>query len=382
MCGDGTRETRMAERALMGPRGACVWAVGLAAFLSLAARSEPAFSQAASGGPSAAELSDALFAEGKALRKAGRKAEAREKYVGALLLKKSYDVAGNLGSLELELGMFRDAAEHLAFAVRTYASSGSTAEQVARARKLLAEAKKHVTTVKVAVNVRGAEVFVDGKSVGFAPLEDDLFVEPGTRVFEAKLAGHVTARETIEAVKGGERGVALALSPLAAEGRPEGKGPVRVEGPRPALPTEKGGASSSAEAPMERPGEGPRKGLIITGIATSAVAVGAGVVFAIVSAGRGSDADGNESALLRDGGPKACKPPSAFADRCATLDSDLAARDTFANMALWSFIVGGAVGAGTTAYALATSPSAGSAAVRAAPVVSATGGGLVVMGRW
>src|SRR5262245_10412829 len=106
------------------------------------ALSTPGFSQPKADATDAAAQADEHFRKGKELLKEGKRREAREKYLAALKLKKSYDVAGNLGSLELLLKMPRDAAEHLAFAVRNYASTGTTPEQLEKAKQKLAEAKK------------------------------------------------------------------------------------------------------------------------------------------------------------------------------------------------------------------------------------------------
>ena len=58
-----------------------------------------------------------LFDQAQAAFAKGDKQGAYEAYKAAWALQKSYDIAGNLGNVELKLGMHRDAAEHLAFAL-------------------------------------------------------------------------------------------------------------------------------------------------------------------------------------------------------------------------------------------------------------------------
>src|SRR5205823_5901742 len=57
-----------------------------------------------------------LFEKAVAEQRAGDKKEARQHYLEAFAKKPHYQIAANLGSCELELGMYRDAAEHLDFA--------------------------------------------------------------------------------------------------------------------------------------------------------------------------------------------------------------------------------------------------------------------------
>ena len=56
-----------------------------------------------------------------------------------------------------------------------------------------------------------AEYLVDGKVVGTAPLPLEVYVEPGARTVEAKLAGYASAKETLAIEKGAARTVELTL---------------------------------------------------------------------------------------------------------------------------------------------------------------------------
>ena len=71
--------------------------------------------------------------------------------------------------------------------------------------ELLAQARVKVGAITVRVEPAGAEVFVDGKAVGKAPLAGEVFVEPGARVIEAKLAGYEAAQACVDHVSAGAK---------------------------------------------------------------------------------------------------------------------------------------------------------------------------------
>ena len=323
----------------------------------------PAWSQVATEDPS--QQADEHFRQGTTLLKAGKKREAREEYLAAFRLKRSHDIAGNLGSVELALGMPRDAAEHLSFAIRHYAPSGTTPEQLEKAKQRLAEAKRQVGRVTVSVTVPGAEVLVDGVSVGRAPLEGEVFVDPGTRTILARLDGHEDAAQAIEAGKGTEHHVTLTLLPSTRGAPPMVGGPADV----PPVPTVR---------PLEK--RGPSTALLVAGGVTAGVVLVTGAVFAAVSNGKANSADATKAALVESHGAAACT--GAQPSGCATLIDINRTKDAFGNAALWSFVAAGVIGAGTGVYALAAPRGEPRGGWRVAPVVTAQGGGVVVGGAW
>lgn len=104
-------------------------------------------------------------------------------------------------------------------------------EPVERLRKLIATEREHLVTLIVEVNLAGAEVFVDGKSVGVAPLRDELFVEPGAQVVKATQRGYVTTEATFTA----EVGTAWRVS-LTLEREPPPRPTPRIEAQPPPAP--------------------------------------------------------------------------------------------------------------------------------------------------
>lgn len=367
------------------PRSIFALSFVLAAALAL---STPAFSQPKASGADDAQQADEHFRKGKELLKAGKKKEAREEYLAAFQLKRSYDVAGNLGSLELTLGLPRDAAEHLSFALHNYAASGSTPEQLERARQRLIDALVQVGTVRVSVNIDGAEVLVDGKAVGRAPLGDTLFVDVGERTIEARLAGYESAKQTIKIAKAQAQAVKLTLvvaSPPVAIASPSpsvmvsaSAAPVLTASVRAALPP----VPSGSTAPVV-PGEqrGPSRTVLVTGGVAAGAAVLAGVAFAVISNGKSSDVQAQLGTLRSTNGARACTGPS-IAAACTTVQDTIGAKDTFANLALWSFVGAGALGIGTAVYGLVAPQGTKNSEVRAVPIVTANGGGIVIGGAW
>lgn len=97
--------------------------------------------------------------------------------------------------------MYRDAAEHLDFVMRNAPADTPAAEQKL-VQDMFNEARSHIGEFIVEVNAEGAEIFVDGSSVGKAPLQSSVFVEPGPRIVEAKLDGYPNARQSADVKPG------------------------------------------------------------------------------------------------------------------------------------------------------------------------------------
>jgi hypothetical protein len=322
-----------------------------------------AWSQAPSpASPDGTDPADVAFRRANALYKQQRYAEAKAAFEEAFRLKKSHDIASNLAYAELKLGQNRDAAEHLAFAVKNWPPTGKT-ENRASAVHWLGIAKAAVTTVKITVSAEGATVLVDGKAVGTSPLDTEVFVEPGSRTVEAKLTGYKDARETIQATKGAELSVALTLDrESAVDPYARGAGPGVV----PSVPPSPGG---------------PRTGLLIAGGSVAGVALIAGIAFMVVRGSKTSDAATQRSELVKQGGAAACGAQPAPAG-CDALHDTLKARATFGDLGAASFIIAGAAGAATLIYGVAAPRRASGADVRVVPAVSALGGGVVLQGSW
>ena len=180
-----------------------------------------------------AERAEALVLEGAQAFEERRFDDAYRAHREAWRLHPSFKTAAGLAQVELHLQKYRDAAEHLSYALRRFPPDGSATlrQQLDQG---LSEARAQVGALRVRVNVEGAEVSVDGKSVGAAPLDGLVFVEPGTHELRASLAGYEPAVAQVAAVKSGVREVALSLAPVgkpAEADTPSGAGESGISTP-------------------------------------------------------------------------------------------------------------------------------------------------------
>ena len=293
------------------------------------------------GGGAPDERAAKLYLEANAFYDEGKYKESEAKYQAAWDIQKSFDVAGNLGNVEMLVGQPRDAAEHLTYALSTFPLGGGP-DKKKFIQKRLAEAKKQIGTLQVSVNVVGADVLIDGKLLGKSPLVAEVFIEPGERVVEARFGGR-TASESILVARASSQQVVLAID------------------------------------------TGPDMRIVIAGGAAGVVGIGLGLTFTILSNGKAGDAEDLKGTLEASGGKGACNV-SANKARCDELSGLRDDEALFGNGAVWSFIGGGTALAATTVYFLvarreeqASAPESG---VRVAPAVIAGGGGLVIDGRW
>jgi len=294
------------------------------------------------------ESVEALVKGEEAVR-SGRIAEGYEILLAAWRKKKTFDIAANLGSVELRLGKTRDAAEHLAFSLREYPPSadGRLREKV---QNRLALAKREVGALLIRVNVERADVIVDGARVGETPLPGEIFVEPGTRVVEAKLTGYAAARRTVDVQKGGSAAVELSLEPQTATSSP-------------APPVEQGSSPSRSN----------ESGHLIgwVGIGLTAGAFASGIGFTLAANGKEDDI----SAYDRLGGTASCSGPLVPA-QCEDLRRAVEARDAYKNLATASFIGAGVFGALTIGYFVLL-PRMSRTAYRIHPLVGAQTGAVL-----
>lgn len=318
----------------------------------------------------AAARAESLFEDGAALYQKGRKQEAYERFRAAWGLAQTYDIAANLGVVELALGKHRDAAEHLSFALRVFPPSEDPKSRTALETRLT-EARKQVGALRIRVDVKDAEILIDGAIVGRAPIAEELFVETGPHWIEARLAGYLTARRDAEGEKGISREIALSLSPLSA-GQPA---PAPLA-PSPPSAVDAGGSAKSVP-------------LIVVGIGATAAGIGLGTVAVLVANGRAADAQAIRDGMPDDGSHSYCFDPAPErAATCADLKHIVEDEEAFSNVAMWGFIGAGVFGVATTVYALwpsgagATDRSAGASLLQVAPLGLPHGGGAVLLGRF
>ena len=311
----------------------------------------PAAAAAPTGGPQAKDPADELFARGNDAFDKGSVDEAYSLYQQAWTLKHTYDIAGNLGQVELKLGKFRDAAEHLDFTLRLFPPTGKAAPREA-IRLAFEAARKEVAALTIRVSAQGAAVSVDGTAIGLSPFEVPVFVDPGKRTLEATLEAHLPTRIVIEVEKAESREVNLSL------------------------------------VPKNQPPPPPRNvPLLLAGFGVSLAAAGTGVGLMIASTTKGTQADGLLQQLV-SGDPDHTCPCGSSADR-AQLRGLRQDHDVLFNAAAGMFVAAGVLAVGTTVYALtpafqrpSAKPSTGArrSPVQVLPAVSEHGAGALVIG--
>ncbi|WP_437944880.1 PEGA domain-containing protein [Sorangium sp. So ce296] len=299
-------------------------------------------------------------------------------------LNPTFDVAYNLGNTEYQLKKYREAAQYLSFALRHWPLLKGVAKLKPNAEKWLAESRAQVGAVGVTVSMAGAEVLVDGKVTGRAPLEGEVFVEPGEHRVEARLSGYETASQTVRVGKGGTAKVELAMTlakseaneatPVAnvAEGAsaPGAGAGAPVEKKTPAVP----------EQQEQRPQERTWWPVIALG-AASAVGLGLGVGMTVASNSANSEARAQQHKIFTAGG--GCVASPSFAGQCAELHDAGERAGRLGDIALASYIASGVLATAALTYALWPGRGGEKAtALLVLPAPRVDGVGVVMVSAW
>jgi hypothetical protein len=184
------------------------------------------------------EIARQRYQEGVKDFDAGRYEEARAAFLQAYALKRAPAVLLNVALSELRspANHADEAGNHFQQFLRE--ATTATPEQRATAEKGIKDAKKRAGVIVVTVDASGADVSIDGTSVGKAPLADPVFVKPGKHTVFAQIQGR-TAAVVVETKAGtsatanlttGVTGTATAgpsTGPVATPGStsPSGSGP-------------------------------------------------------------------------------------------------------------------------------------------------------------
>lgn len=284
---------------------------------------------------------DQLFQQGNAALEAGKFDDALRSFEAVWKTRKTHDVAANLAQAEIQLGKHRDAAEHLAFALRSFPVSGkpSLRKQI---EELLATEKTHVAALHVRVSADKADVRVNGKAAGVAPITEELFAEPGTVHVEAALDGYETASQSFEMKAGESKDVTMQLQPRAEV-------------------------------------SGPRKEIVIAGGAAALVLAGVGAGLLIAGSDKGNASLKVSDAIYTSG--RSCVLGAGNYDaRCAGVKSESSAADAMNHAGIGLLISGGAVAAATAAYWIFAPRHGAKDSAVITPILSPTSAGAIVRG--
>jgi hypothetical protein len=361
-------------------RHAWIFAVAFHVMMSagaVALAEAPAPGVSASRDPRAAEKDQAreLVLRAADAMMADRFVEAEALFAAAWELDKTYDIAGNLGHVELTNNKPREAAEHLRFCLLSLPGS-EPPEQQKRIKARFDEARSQVAALRIHVSEPGAEVRIDGRPAGTAPLALEVFADPGKRVVSAELEGYEAVQITVNAEKGGAHEISLelkrigkALPPVVSQGRAKG-GAEKVR-PLPAIPSRPELVSS-----------GPNLGLLYTGSALALSALGTGIGLTVVTNRVVEEVDGARQTLIKNQGPDACvagREP-ALREKCLTLEAKAIEANKLETGAIVAFSAAGASAVGVALYVLIRHASGGETTVL--PSVTRNAGALVLTGVW
>jgi hypothetical protein len=299
-----------------------------------------------------------LFKDGLASEDKGDLLGAYTAYLAAWGLDRKWALAANLGNVEVQLGKHRDAAEHLAFALRTMPKD-RLSDMRERIEQELRTAKSHIVSVTARVDTEGAEILVDGKSAGRSPLEGDLFLEPGRRVIEARYGSRVS-KAVVDATAGTSKQIDLRL-----DGKETAAATI-------AEPTAKLTAAPSVETVPARPSRVEPVPVVVGSlIAAGGLAVGVGFLLAAKST---KDERTNVYAGLSGNSP--CSAGTPYAAQCARIDGLTSDLERQHNISTTGFVVFGVSAAATLTYILW--PRGGGSSTAVAPFFTPNTAGLVL----
>lgn len=298
----------------------------------------------------AIEMARERFKEGVRFYDLKQYEKARAAFLQAYALKKHPAVLLNIAQSELRSGHEPEAAAHFAQFLRENPDAPAT--ERAEAEKGLSAAKEAVAEVQLTVNEAGAEVLVDGETVGKAPLAGALYLRPGPHTIEARKGDHV-ARITHDAQAGQSANVPLTL---AAPRPPQPKPQPAPADPSPEEEDVELSASTSDQSFFQWLGDSP---LGMVGAGISVIGLGAGVGFSLAAKNKYDSA--NEAAdLIREhvaagnppvpAGQAPCPNAQGYEKACAAYEDRVDSADQFKQFAIIGFAVGGAAAAGTIIY--------------------------------
>jgi hypothetical protein len=164
------------------------------------------------GDPQAKAQAQALLGQGTKLYQQGDVADALEKFQAAYAAFPSPKLMFNIGQANRDLSRPVEALE--AFEKFLVGAVDASPEMIADARKSVAQLQKTLGRIQVDCESAGAEVSVDGKSVGLAPLPDLIWVTPGRHQVTAKYASAAPAIEDVDVTAGSVGTVTLRLRPV------------------------------------------------------------------------------------------------------------------------------------------------------------------------
>ena len=164
--------------------------------------------------PQAKAQAQELLSQGSKLYHQGDLAGALEKFEAAYVAFPSPKLMFNIGQANRDLGRPVEAVE--AFQRFLAEAADVSPETMAEARNSVAELRGRLGRIRIDCDTAGAQIAVDGKSVGVAPLPDLVWATPGRHQVTAKHVRAAPAIEDVDVAVGSVNTVTMRLLPLAA----------------------------------------------------------------------------------------------------------------------------------------------------------------------
>ncbi|WP_437840542.1 tetratricopeptide repeat protein [Sorangium sp. So ce1153] len=315
-------------------------------------------------------------------RDAGRWAEARDAYEAALEASEQSpsaqldpaEIAGELGVCELELGNYREAAEHL---TRSLERRELLPLEVQRRFKVAQlKAAFYVVTLLLSVDPPDAEVFIDDQRMGRVAGTYKVFLERGRHVVRARAPGRAEAIHVFNGERGAKQEVSMQL-PHAAVSSTKEAPPATPEPVR---------ASPAARAQAPGPWASWPGTLRIGGIAiTTATAATGAVLLLRAHVIHTSLREGDVVRRQQGWTSHTCREASAPA-ACADIHRQVDQRNLLATLGKVSLATSAVFGVATAASFLTEAAFFGAApgatGVRIVPVTTSERAGVLLEGAW
>ena len=306
---------------------------------------------------------------------------AYEAYKAAWKAENSYRNAAGLGQVELHLGRYRDAAEHLDFSLRHLPDTAIRSRRALEAG--FNSALKHVALLRFDLVPETARLSINGMAVHYSKYATGVFVKPGLQTLSVAADGYQVDSQKIRTLGGSDRRVEVRLKPEA--------GAVVAATPEPAATEPKPAASKSIA--VDSSPDTLRTAALVSGAGLALVGLGAGIALKIRSASAGSDNDDTRALISGAGGLCGVTAPHPDCERLATHAAD---EDDFGSWGTLA-LIGGSVFAGATVAGIffwptsdaraaevqaAEAKATGLDSVRVLPVVSHHETGLWLNGKF
>jgi len=356
------------------------------------------------------EMARRRFQEGVKFFDQKRYEEARGAFLQAYALKRHPALLLNLAQSEIRSGHPAEAARHFS----AYLREAPNASQLERseAEKGLREARAKLARIQVSAPA-GADVLVDGESVGTAPIAEPIDVTPGTHNIEARL-GNKSGSTTVSVLVSRLAAATVSFDSTPPPIPPPAPPPAAAEPPAapPPPPPDPEATPPPAEPPKEaeppKPKEEPastsseegrenfiswvgRNELALVGAGVTAVGLGVFIGFGL-AAQRADENVASVATAIQDQielhnimRTNVCADPvqNGFESACNILSDNVDARDLDRTLSTIGLVTAGVSAAATiTAYFVTTSnksnPRQGSAQI--APIAGPRQVGLAVTG--